>query len=386
MHFNRRSLFGTAAVLSASGAHAALKNDMEPRGAIGILERLPTMELEANEEFLASFRVWVNGTLSRAAEARANDICKAKGIDPQAEMPMDQAVALLQGDSVIGFRNHSWSHCQHLTWQNLYREFHANYDAYMSEMEAADKIGPGTLELSDQTVIPQYAKHEYHTQPGGYVGDPFAGHVYHYLVNNFHEGRNNQDEQAHAMAAGIPLPADGKVKRILDTGCGIGRVTVALKKRFPDAEVWGIDVGAPLVRYGHMRAADMGVDVNFAHRIAEDTRFPDNHFDIVFSYILHHEVPAEASKAILKETHRILRPGGFYYPQDFYTTGRKPPTAPYPRLREWVSHRWVHEPWMLEYAELDMPGEMKKAGFVVEEGGKGGMGGNRGNLKAVKPA
>ncbi|MCB2107987.1 MAG: class I SAM-dependent methyltransferase [Rhodobacteraceae bacterium] len=392
MHFNRRSLFGATAAAAGTafaGREAEAKlpkgTDVEPRGTNGILERLPTLDLESNEEFLMSFRMWVNGPLNRAAMRRANEIIKAKGRDPKAEMDMAEAVELLKDDPTIAVRNHTWSRCQQLTFNNLRREFHGSYDAYMTEMEAADNAGPGTLELNPDMKMPDYARHEYHTQPGGYVGDPFAGHMYHYLTNNFNEGRNDQDELHRRMANALVLPADGKLKRVLDLGCGIGRQTIALKQRFPDAEVWGIDFGGPLVRYAHVRAVDMGVDVNFAQRLGEDSKFPDNHFDVITSYIIHHEVPAEISRKILKEVARILRPGGHYYPIDFYTTGSQPPRDPYGKLRSWVSHRWVHEPWMLQYGVLDFEGAARDAGLEVGKAGTSGFGG-RPNTILTKPA
>jgi ubiquinone/menaquinone biosynthesis C-methylase UbiE len=172
---------------------------------------------------------------------------------------------------------------------------------------------------------------------------------------------------------------------VLDLGCGIGRQTLALKQRFPEAEVWGIDVGGPLVRYAHMRAVDLGVDVHFAQRLAEDTKFPDDHFDVVTSYIIHHEVPADISRKIFAEVRRILRPGGHYYPIDFFTAGGRPPRDAYGRLRSWVSHRWVHEPWMLEYGEMDFDADLAAAGFAVGKAGSSGFGG-RPNVIATKRA
>ena len=191
--------------------------------------------------------------------------------------------------------------------------FHDNADKYIAEMEEADNVGPGTLELNPDMELPKYTKHEIHIMPGGYVGDEFAGHIYHYGTNSFYVsvlGDNEQDQIHIGVANRLPLPEDGKVKRILIMGCGPGQMTVALKERFPDAEVWGIDVGGPLVRYGHMRARDLGVDINFAQRLAEDTKFEDGYFDIVTSYIINHELPQEANKAVIAEAYRVTRPGG----------------------------------------------------------------------------
>ena len=151
--------------------------------------------------------------------------------------------------------------------------------------------------------------------------------------------------------------------RILDAGCGIGRLTVALKERFPDAEVWGIDVGGPLLRYAHMRANDLGIDVNFSQRKAEETGFPDGYFDIVTSIIVNHEVPSKHNREIIAESYRLTRKGGYYYPIDFRTYGDKGPA--YGQYRRWWDHRWNEEPWSPEFVSFDFAGEIEKAGFTI---------------------
>ncbi|MBM3515670.1 MAG: hypothetical protein FJX59_18435, partial [Alphaproteobacteria bacterium] len=236
LHFDRRSLFGAAATAALASRDAVAKlqsgTDVEPRGTIGMLERLPTLDLEASEEFLTTFRTWVNGPFSKAAREASERAAIAKGMDPKAAVTTEQSLELLKDDPVVSMRTAMWQRMQMHSWNNLRREFHDNYDAYMTEMEAADQKGPGTLELNPDMFHPAYTRHEVHMQPGGYVGDPFAGHLYHYLTNNFREGRNYQDEIHTALAASVPVPADGKVRRILDMGCAIGRMVIAFKRRF----------------------------------------------------------------------------------------------------------------------------------------------------------
>ena len=157
--------------------------------------------------------------------------------------------------------------------------------------------------------------------------------------------------------------------KILDIGCGIGQFAVALKERYPEAEVWGLEVSAPMLRYGHMRAVDQNVAVNFKQGLAEDTKFEDNSFDIVASYIIHHEMPADISRAIFAEAHRILRPGGFYFPIDFFTSGRRGIPGAFPKYQEWKDHRWNNEVWRMEYKGMDFAGDMEKAGFKVSHNG-----------------
>jgi SAM-dependent methyltransferase len=259
-------------------------------------------------------------------------------------------------------RDRVWFSAHNYEHELLDGFFRRNSDRYLAELAAADRAGPARLELDPALSIPDYARHEIHQQPGGYVGNPFAGHIYHYATNVFYRGGNDQDQRHLGYASECPLPADRSVRRILDLGCGVGQLTVAMKERFPEAEVIGLDVAAPMLRYGHMRASELGSDVLFTQRLAEQTRFPDGHFDIVISYIMFHEVTADASRRIIAEAHRILRPGGVFYPMDFNHAAAPSATLPY---LQWKDHRWNNEPWRLEHAALDFAGEMRKVGFDV---------------------
>ncbi|HEY6642249.1 class I SAM-dependent methyltransferase [Povalibacter sp.] len=397
--FNRRTLLGVSAATVAAasllpgakvyarGKAGSFPGDIEPRGTVGRVERLPRLDLESQQDFLTGLRGWVNKDLVKVCRDRTTRILEKNGLDPKADISLERALELLKDDPILGTRWRAWISLQQATWRQLLDEFHGNYDRYMSEMEAADKAGPGTLELNPGMKLPDYTRHEIHLQPGGYVGDPFAGHVYHYGTNNFFADRNNQDELHIEQARAIPPPpADGKVRRILDMGCSCGQMTVALKERFPDAEVWGIDVGGPMVRYAHMRAVDLGVDVNFAQRLAEDTKFPDGHFDIVTSFILHHEVSTEASKQIIREAHRVLRRGGVFYPIDFFTHGElSHPKRAFELAHWWWAHRWNHEVLYYDYANVDYLGEMSKAGFIVDQNGPPSRSDYKVNLMGVKP-
>jgi ubiquinone/menaquinone biosynthesis C-methylase UbiE len=115
----------------------------------------------------------------------------------------------------------------------------------------------------------------------------------------------------------VSAPKNGKVDRILDLGCSAGVTTTALKRIYPDAEIWGIDVSSHMVRYAHLRALEQNLDINFKQMLAEELEFDDNCFDIVVANLLFHEVPVSISKKIIKETLRVLRPGGCFTLFDF---------------------------------------------------------------------
>jgi ubiquinone/menaquinone biosynthesis C-methylase UbiE len=183
------------------------------------------------------------------------------------------------------------------------------------------------------------------------------------------------------MATEHPIPADGKVRRILDLGCGDGRLTMALKERFPEAEVWGLDCGGPMVRFAHMRATKLGNGANFAQRLAEDTRFPDGYFDIVTSFLLFHEVSAAANKQIIAETARILRPGGITTPGDIRIP--RTPMTGYRQFFNWWNTRWNYEVWMLEHLATDYEKVFAANGFAVAGNARTKAGGTM-NLVGTK--
>lgn len=359
----RRSILATSAAASILIPAAARAKGFEPRGYDGRLERLFSRDLESRDDFLTAHRKWVADELRKAAMARAVAMMKEAGIDPAAEIGLDKVVELLKDDPVLA--NNCWHYVrgQQQMWRELQLACYAHEDELMSEMEREDKRGPGKLELNPTMALPAYTKEEIHNQPGGYVGDQFAGHMYYYGTNNFWMGRNYQDEMHVRIASDTAVPADGKVKRILDMGCGDGRLTMALKDRYPDAEVWGIDVGGPMVRFAHMRANDVNNAANFAQRLAEDTKFPDGYFDVVTSFLLFHEVDGEANKKILDESLRILRPGGVMSANDIRPVRQK--LSGYNAFWQWWNTRWNYEVWMLQHVGTDYKSELEKRGFAI---------------------
>ena len=372
----------------AAAATPSFKGDLDPRGTIGRLERLPNLDLESQQDFLTGFRTFTGQGFRRASAQRMAKLFEARGLDPHGDPSMETILEIAENDPVLGMHCRTWVSLQQMTWGTIQSHLYQDADKYLAELEAADSAGPGTLELNPDMVLPDHVKHEIHIMPGGYVGDPLGGYVYHYGNNNFYGGRNDQDEVQVDFASRVPVPTSpqpgGRPLRILEVGCTTGQYSIALKERFPDAEVWGIDAGAPMLRYAHMRAVDLGVDVNFAQRLAEDTKFEDGYFDIVTSYILHHEMPAEISKQTVAETFRVTRPGGVFFPIDFYTGENKPSPSASQKFRHWWDHRWNNEVWWDEYDDLDLFGVMETAGFDTTADGPAAWIGRK-NLMGIKP-
>jgi ubiquinone/menaquinone biosynthesis C-methylase UbiE len=336
------------------------------RGWVGRWERQPTLDTENYSEFCEGIRKYAqNGTrgAAMAAANKAMESAKTKGVDLNR---INDIRGVFDPVPQIAVRNRMMRTLQEMTWRGLRQEYYSEAQKYLDELAAYDKLGPGTVEYSADFDAPDYAKQPIHIQPGGYFSDPLAGYWYYDGSHSFFTGMNTQDEGHLGCAKTAKVPQDGKVKRILDIGVSVGQLTVGMKERFPDAEVWGIDTSAPMVRYAHKRAVDLKVAVNFSQRNAEDTKFPDAHFDMITSYILFHEVQNDRIELILREVYRQLRPGGTFSIFDFpYDMKQFPPFMQY---FFYIDRTDNCEPYAMEFVTMEFTSLLKRVGFQVEEG------------------
>ena len=362
----------------------SFEHDIEPRGTIGRFERLQRLDLESSQGYYRGFRKWIQEDLTKVAKERAVLILEAEGIDPDEELPTDEIVELMEGDHIMGMHMHAWERTQIMMWKEVQLEYHRRADLYLEELAQAEKLGPGSIELHPEMHIPQYASYEIHLQPGGYVGDPFAGYIYVHGENVVFANGNYQDDAQVRLAAAMPKPPNGKIARILEQGCSSGQFTVALKDRFPQAEVWGSDVAGPMLRFAHMRSVDLGIETHYMHELSEKSNFPDQYFDIVTNNLLFHEIPMTVAEGVINEAYRTLRPGAIFYPIDLFT-GNPPATSAYGKFRAWRDYRWNAEAWRMEYTALDMAATMRETGFEVNENGPPARRGAKRNIIGVKP-
>tara|TARA_R110000765_G_scaffold329312_2_gene420199 strand:+ start:1326 stop:2528 length:1203 start_codon:yes stop_codon:yes gene_type:complete len=378
---------GSRAVASASGKPAA--DAKAGKTPLEFDEMLPNADVAGQMDFHAGFLAWSLNDFEKQSTKRLQAILAEKGIDPKAEnVDLIPLLDDIRNDPLMALRMRTWLSNQELMLGGLEETLGRESEKYFAEMEAAEAKYPNRIELNPDMHMPDYAKHEIHLQKGGYVGNPLAGYVNYHYGNILYEalfGSNIQDERIALMAAAVPLPDDGKVERALDMGCGTGRLAYGLKNRFPAAKVSGIDIAGPMVRFSHKRAVDLGIDCFFAQRSAEATGFPDNHFDVIASNILHHEVDAAATDKIVAEAFRILRPGGIFYPIDHPTGKQAPKKTVSTKFWAFNDRAINNEVWRADFESRDFGDLIRKVGFVVDETLPPAVWGT-GSIKAVKPA
>lgn len=348
------------------------------RGSIGVLPRPTRLEDESYLDFVTSFRrLAIQQLFPKVAEQGEAALTRALAEGRVAAMPQTSAVSLadirkvFEREPVVPVFQRFVRTQQEMMWRRTRESFLQDKRSLLARMDKAALQHPERLHLSADFKVPDYARREIHCQPGGYTDDPLGGIVFHYGTRVFYEGMNDQDELHIELAQRMTLPNDGReherVRRILDVGCSIGQATTALATRFPDAEIWGLDVAEPLIRYAHMRAVEQGKVVHFKQGLAEASGFADDYFDCVVSYILFHEVPVPVMEMIIAEMFRVLRPGGTFSIYEFPNNDHEQMPASYRFLVDYDSRNNC-EPYSPGFVASDFRGMLESAGFAVEDG------------------
>lgn len=344
------------------------------RGKIGSLPRLRSLEAESYTGFQTSVRRWLLTDFGPQVAASVAGLPVGREVAPGDSDGHDrrpsekELLALLLRHPAVAAQASFQMRCQRMTWSRLHEEFVARGEDYLGELHAAALRGPGTLRLDPSLEVPDYARHDIHQQPGGYTRNAFAGFLYQYGTNSFYLDGNDDDEVHRLLAEKTATPATGELSRVLDLGCGCGQLTMALKRRFPAAEVFGIDVGAPMVSYAHKRAVESDVAVHFSQQLAERTSFAPASFDLITSYILLHEIPGPVIQRVLDEASRLLRPGGVLQIFDFPAHHLDVP--PLTLLARRIDQRFNREVWSEDYHRTDLVGSLEARGFSVTPQGR----------------
>ncbi|MCB2108153.1 MAG: class I SAM-dependent methyltransferase [Rhodobacteraceae bacterium] len=265
---------------------------------------------------------------------------------------------------------------QEMMWDSVCDSIYRNDDALTAKFRryADNPKKLGSLELDPEFPVPRgMSEIGVHLQPGTYAfdrggGDVIAGALYEGGGNLYSMGQRVGTTESKAeiiqrfLAERFP---DFKPKRILDIGCSAGSSSTPYALAFPDAEVHAIDVTPGLLRYAHARAEALGVKVHFHQRSADDTKFPDGSFDLVVSHNAMHEMPAKTTAGMMKESYRLLVPGGVAVHQDLNLR-----YAEFPAFKQFnVSWECENnsEPYWDAYGEADLKTFYLDAGFREQD-------------------
>jgi cyclopropane fatty-acyl-phospholipid synthase-like methyltransferase len=129
---------------------------------------------------------------------------------------------------------------------------------------------------------------------------------------------------------------------ILDAGCGSADHTFYLARRYPQAEVLGVDLNEPQIRRNREMARRLGIS-NVRFEVADLSAGDfSTHFDIVISIDVLEHIPKQTE--VLARLSSALRPGGFAF---FHLpTVRERPVP----LSRWLTgfHAWAEKEHIAE--------------------------------------
>jgi ubiquinone/menaquinone biosynthesis C-methylase UbiE len=146
-----------------------------------------------------------------------------------------------------------------------------------------------------------------------------------YDLGNGLLGRRGKRLRA-ALADDLQLqPGD----RVLDVGCGPGRLVIVFAERVaPTGSVDGIDAAAEMINRASSQARKRGVPARFQVAFAQDLPFAADTFDAVACTLALHHVAENDQPTAVAEMYRVLKPNGRLLIAEFHKGERRRHVGP----------------------------------------------------------
>jgi ubiquinone/menaquinone biosynthesis C-methylase UbiE len=288
----------------------------------------PTHNELARQRYVSSLRKYVlfekQGEMQRDYETIvAPAYKKAHGHTPRTGVEIEKA---MDGRLSYGVYSSMRYDAQEMVWASVQEPVERVLPDMiaLAKQAAAENPAGGSLRLNPALEVPKYVSAlDVHLIPGCFYSEHTADDVAQGAVVSFggmvfagamgwRQGfKGSYGAVGESVSHYIKSKFPGfKPRRILDLGTSSGKNLLPYADTFPGAELYGVDVGAPLLRYGHAKAEAVGVPIHFSQQNAEALDFPDGHFDLIVSSFFFHEVPVKSTKRILAECRRLLSKGG----------------------------------------------------------------------------
>jgi ubiquinone/menaquinone biosynthesis C-methylase UbiE len=333
---------------------------------------------QARQNFVTAFRGYLSGRVMPGAYRIYQNRVEPAFVKAHARPPADQEEVRqwMTRDPYYQFWSALQRRSQEILWDSVIDPTERQWSSLLAKSrqlagKARGSRTRGSLHIDPQLQVPRYhTAADIHLQPGGYhtdftADDVAAGAIHDQGINIYMNGalgpENNLTGDTLVAYLQEKQP-DFRPQRMVDLGCAIGNSTVVWGRAFPKAELHGIDVGAPVLRYAHARAESLGVPIHFRQQNAEQTDFETGSLDLVVSHIMLHETSKSALVRIMKECHRILRPGGLMLHLEI------------PRGKDVIEkfmHNWEsynnNETFCRYMTNIDLAAEAVKGGFAADK-------------------
>jgi SAM-dependent methyltransferase len=239
------------------------------------------------------------------------------GATPQTA---EEVRALIGGDTTTEFFGWFERHMQRMKYSGRHG-LAVHYAQFRDQIreELHDTVPERLLALDPAFEQPDYyTSIDIHQHPGGVWSDEIAGYVYERGAKSTAPMLNKAESLHHRLTAQALEIAGRKVRAVADLGCGFGGSTRPFYMDHPDMDVVGVELSEPCLRLAARRAMEeQATNVQFRQADAADTGLESERFDLVTSTMVLHEMPPSHIRKLLKESHRLLAPGGVSVHLDF---------------------------------------------------------------------
>ncbi len=332
----------------------------------------------AGLEFLGSLQSYA----SRGLRAKARDEFYATpemaelGDEPLGPRPTDEMRSLIARARDVAERSHHWRYerfYQRFVAENVYeRGIPATEDQREPIEQMLTVLAEGAnekaLTLDPDLREPGYFEQvEWHLMPGGWDGYDLSGPMFMLGIGPMIFSRGGYaavapgEDIAEQRRQVVAELQPGPYRRILDVGCGGISTIAVLRSAFPEAEITGIDLSANTLRFAHLMAEKLGLNVHLKQADLTHTKEPDNHYDAVTAYAVFHEMDDPSAARAVAELFRVLAPGGSLLISD---PGPARGCTPWEAvLYDWETEN-REEPWFTDAMLRDLPELLDRAGFV----------------------
>ena len=238
------------------------------------------------------------------------------------------------------------------------------YFSDLAKVEARRHAGSNSevFEAPHKDRYPRYFLQNFHYQTDGYLSRHSAELYDHQVEVLFGGGADAMRRQALVPLHHFLKERRVRATRLLDLGCGTGRLLSFVKDNYPRLGVTALDLSPYYLERARALLRPWR-DVAFVQAPAEETGLPDAGFDVVTAIFLFHELPGKVRRAVAAEAARLLKPGGLFILVDSLQLGDVPE---YDGLIEYFPVAF-HEPYYAAYAKSDLEALFSDAGLRTED-------------------
>jgi len=290
----------------------------------------------------------------RRHEARVAEV----GTRPQT---LDEVTCLIGSDTTVEFFGWYERHMQRMKYSGRHglAEHYAQYRDQIRD-ELHQSVPERLLKLAPAFQQPDYyTSIDIHQHPGGVWSDDIAGYVYERGAKSTAPMLNKAESLHHRLTAAALSRLGRPAQAVVDLGCGFGGSTRPFYMDNPALDVVGLELSEPCLRLAAHRAMEeQATNVQFRQADAADTGLEAERFDIVTSTMMLHEMPPSHIRQMLKESHRLLAPGGVSIHLDFLVRD-----DPFKAFMHHGHSARNNEPFMVPLNKMDMEAAHREAGF-----------------------